>query len=140
MPVIDLDYIMKERGLKPEVLAPILCPENDHPKAALYRLRKTGSQMNEDQILRLATFLRCSTDELFNGGWKFKNLKDKNHTFIKITNDKTKYLAILDLEYGKTYLYADGNAVCETMLHSKTVTLSEYFKTLDRLIKKAHRK
>jgi len=135
-PTINLDAIMTAKGLNPRDLETVLFPKNKYPRQALHRLRTGVKPMNADQIARLAAFLRCEAGDLFNGGWKVRSIKNKHHTFIRIDNRGKKYKAILDLEYGRTYLYADEHMLCETMLHSKTVTLSEYFLTLDRLIKK----
>lgn len=61
---MDLSKIIQESGLRTEVVAERLFPENTHPYAALRRVLRDGRSLRADQITALAELTGRSTDDL----------------------------------------------------------------------------
>lgn len=127
---IYLNEIVETYQLDLNRVSKILFPDNKHPKLAFKRVLIGDASLNAKQMLLLAKYIGVSVDDLY-GGWKHTALEDNLHEFTT-----KEYVAKLNLETGVTQVFIKGTSICETLLHSNTLTFSEYFAKLNSITKK----
>lgn len=131
MNAIDLNRIIEERELDPKQLAAHLYPNNLHPLPALTRVLKEQAQLDENQISKLAALLGVNVSELFKVRTWSHSFGSNEHTF---KNDK--FEAVLDTDTWITRIFHAGALVHSTLISNGSITLKEYFITLNTEILK----
>lgn len=126
----NLENIIGYSGISKIEMGSELFPDHKHPERALQRVINGDGQLDSLQIRKLAALIGCKVSDLFDGGWKYK--MDQG----KIVFEKEGYKAHLYFESQKTVLFRNGSLFYEEVLHSKSIPLSEYISSLDRVIAK----
>lgn len=133
MNVLRIEELIKQRKLDKKEVARILFPSNTYPKLALKRVFDGDGSLNATQMSRLAAFLDCSVQDLFCVDWKYRATK-KAFIFTKEDDKGVRYKAVLDMQTGKTRIFADKEIYFETILHSKMIVLKDYIAFLNKII------
>jgi len=124
MKTIDIKAIIEKQGLEMNDVAEQLFPKNKYPRLALNRVIAGDAVLDADQISKLALLADLTIAELYGANWKAKSSKGL-HTF---TNGEFK--AELDTTSWITKIFHKGSKFHESVIHSKSIPLSEY---LDKL-------
>lgn len=130
MQTIDLTGFIEAHGLDPKEVAAQLFPGNRHPKHAFNRVASGESQLNGDQISKLALLAGVPVIEVYSAGpWKLKATdglyRFENGDFVAELNTKTWITSVFD----------KGSLFHESIIHSKTIPLSDYLRELNEIIK-----
>ena len=115
-------------GLTEQQVARELFPSHRFPEKALQRVLAGDGYLDSRQISKLAAVTNVPVGELF-GGQITMVSKGAVHTIT--TGD---FRAELDIISGVTKIYRNCSLVHETVLHSPSITLSEYLKQLQFII------
>jgi len=130
-PIIDLKSIIESSSLSKDIFASILFPDNRHPIAALDRVLKGHSYLNEKQISDLARLTSMDFNSLFtNSNWKEFNVAGL-HIF-----KKGEYVVMLNLNTMQSQISHKDKEISSTILNHKSITLSEYLNFIDNIITK----
>lgn len=130
MKKIDLAKILQCYKLDATEVATLLFPTNTHAGLALKRVMGGKGLLDADQIAKLAFFLNVSIDDLYADQWAHSERGERLHRF-----ENGDYFAELDPITWVTKVYHKNSLLHETVLHAGTVTLTEYFKQLNLIIK-----
>lgn len=130
MKKIDIEKVIQSRGLDKREVADHLFPGIKHPDLALRRVILGESNLDSDQISKLAGISGCTVLELFEGQFK-KTGRDG-----KIIFDHEDYKAVLYIEDMRTEVYHKGSLFHEEVFHSKAIPLSEYLNQIGIIIAK----
>lgn len=126
---IDLKDLVERFDIPLKSLAVELFPDNVHPMAALKRAIAGESVITADQVSKLADLLAVDVNFLYSEkGWEGE-YQNGVHVFTK-----NGFKAYLRLAEGRTTLYKDGVKLHTTVLHSRTIPLSEYLTEIERSI------
>lgn len=128
---IDIKKIIKENLLDTGEVASHLFPKNKYPVLALNRVASGKSSLNVDQLSKLASLINSDVTELFSDAWK-SNCSPGS--IVKF--EKGDFVAELNTATNITKLFHKNSLFHEKVIHSGSVPLSEYLKTLDSLITK----
>lgn len=132
---INLKEIIEQKALNQEELAKQLFPGINYPKLALKRILAGEGNLDEVQVSKLASILGCSIDELYkNRKWKASNSKGV-HVFTS-GDFKAELVKSESEDSWKTKIYKNDSLFHETILHGKTITLSEYLEEINNIIQK----
>lgn len=130
MKKIDLQKIIESNGLDPKVLASELFPKNKYPIPALTRILEGKAELDSSQISKLASLLGSNIDELYNSGWKAKGKNNILHF------SRDNFRAEFDLNSWSTRIFEDDSLFHESIIHQKSISISDYISDLDELITK----
>ena len=131
MQTINLQKIIDKQGLVPQDLAKKLFPSNRHPMMSLTRVLQGKGVLGADQISLLSSITGQSINALFDvSEWKLTSSKNV------MTFAADDFEAVLDLKAFTSKIYHKGSIFHETILHSKSIPLSEYIKELDAAVSK----
>ncbi len=131
MKKIDLEKIIQGKKLDPKEVAQELFPTHKHPKLALDRVLSGDGVLNADQISRFSLFTGLPISELYSGAnWTSKT---EGHTHVLVSGD---YTAKLDTKTWTTKVFHKGSLFHDFIIHSSSITLSEYIGRLDSEISK----
>lgn len=130
MRTIDLEKLIQQKGIEKKELANLLFPMHKYPDLAIQRILTGEAFLDSNQISRLSTYTGLTVDELFSvSEWK---MEGKPET-IEFSNEE--YLASLDLENWTTRIFYKKSLFHESVIHNGFTPLSEYFKSLNEIIK-----
>lgn len=130
MKTINLKNIIAEIDMPDVEIAKRLFPGNRYPKMALTRLMRGESELSASQLLTLSHMTGKDMNELFNLGQSWKTAK--NGRLFKFSHQD--FTAELDPETWVTKIFHAGTLFHETVISSGATPLSEFFKTLNRII------
>lgn len=130
MPRINLLQIIEDFELDRQYLAKALFPENKYSNMALTRILSGEAQLEETQILKLASMLNISLDCLFNNQWSKLAITNKS----LLVYERYSFRAELDLENFITKVFYRDSLIYDEVLHSKSIKLTEYFEFLESII------
>lgn len=134
MKKIDLKKIIQAKKLDPKEVAQELFPTHKHPKLALDRVLAGGGVLDADQISRFSLFTGLPISELYSGaGWKSTI---EGHTHVLVSGD---YTAKLDTKTWTTKIFHRDSLFHDFIIHSPSITLSEYINRLDLEISKLNK-
>lgn len=133
MKKIDLQTIIDGAKLDPKELGEQLFPGAKFPAMALKRILKQEAVLNADQIVRLSSISGLTISQLFDfpNDWKEVQVGDIDNEFTLATEEFT---AKLNLITWRTKIEYKGSLICEEILCSKVVPLSEYIKFLNNQV------
>lgn len=126
---IDLQSIIDIHGVDKNEIAPLLFPNIKFPNLALNRILAREAKLDSEQIAKLALFLDVSANDLYAERWKSIKI-NKNVASFSYKDFEAK----LDLSTMFTRVFHKKTLYSETTLHSRSISLAEFFKYLDSLI------
>lgn len=128
--IIGLDQLTgDERAAKIVEMGELLFPGAKHPHLAFKRIIKEGRALDTDQLAKLALFLGKSPCDFFSyEKWK-SSTKNGIHFF-----ENGDYKAELDSATWVTKVFHKGSLFAEEVIHSGSITLSDYLKKLEALV------
>lgn len=127
--MINLQKLIDERDIKTTVLAKELFPENKYAPMALKRVIDGYSELSSSQISKLALFLGVSIEDVFENNWK-SSVDERKVIFIRTDG----WRAELNTQTMITKVFDKQTLMHEVILNTKTVVLSEYLQTIERII------
>lgn len=130
MQKIDIPQILADTAVDKKEIANLLFPNLDYPILALNRIVRGEGVLDADQISRLASYLQVDINSLFSGNWRQES-KQNTHTF-----KRGDFIAELNTLTWVTKIYHNSSLFHESILHSGSTPLSEYFSKLDQEIQK----
>lgn len=131
MRTVDIPKIIQYSGIDAKVLAKELFPLHKFPSEALSRIVSGKSVLDANQLSRLSELTGQSVDTLFNRvPWVASSKKDK------IVFTAGDYTAELDTSKWTSKVYHNNSIFHETVLHSRSIPLSEYLKAISEIIEK----
>ena len=129
---IDIEKLIETYKLDERKISLLLYPTNKFPEQALKRQIKGESLLDEIQISRLSHFLGISVDKLFTGiDWTYENEGEK----INFEAMLGGYTAELNTRTWITKVFKRDSLIHESVIHNGMVTLSDYIKMLNKIIK-----
>lgn len=127
---VNVKKIIEDSGVDTATVAKALFPENNFPKPALSRVLNGEALLNTVQVEALAKLTHRQVGELFDvDGWVNKG-SDGN--CLKLT--RNGYTATLDFDRWTSVIVTPDGNVLDTLLHSKSIKLSEYVDMLNTII------
>lgn len=131
MQTIDLTTILDKSEVQKKEIAKLLFPNHKYPGLALNSVLKGELKLDADQISKLSAFTGIPIDELFHiSKWKMESCENQ----IEFSTGNFK--ALLNTETWITKIFCNDSLFHESVVHSRMVPLSEYFKTINELISK----
>lgn len=131
MKKIDLKKIIKAKQLDEKEVAAELFPTHKHPKLALDRVLAGEGVLDANQISRFSFYTGIPISELYSGAdWKSTI---KGHTHILVSGH---YTAKLDTSTWTTEVFHKDSLFYEFIIHSASISLSEYIEKLNSVISK----
>jgi len=127
--MINIKEVIEAAKLDKQEVAAQLFPRAKHADLALNRVIRGESELDASQIEKLSVLSGVPVDQLFTGGWKVRN---KKGVFFFHKDD---IRAKLNTEDWTTKIFRSGSLVCETVLHSGAITVSEYTKLITEKLK-----
>lgn len=121
----DLKKILKNAGLSEKEVARELFPLNNHPVQAFSRILNGTSKLDTDQVIKLSALSGMSISEMF-GEAKTMDYTKGTH---RIVTDM--FTAELDFNNSRTRVYVGGSLRTELLLHTPSITLSEYILAIE---------
>jgi hypothetical protein len=131
MKKIDLAKIIEFRKLDPREVATELFPKHKHPMLALNRVLAGDGVLDADQISKFSLFTSIPIAELYVGQEWSSRIEGTTH--VLKSGDFTAYL---DSKSWTTKLFLHDSLFHEFILHSESITLSDYIQTLNDIISK----
>jgi hypothetical protein len=126
---IKLKELIDKQGLDTKELAEQLFPQNKYPRLALNRVLAGGAVLDANQISKLSLLTGIPINELYSGeNWKAQSTKGI-HVF---TNEA--FRAELNTETWVTKIFHKESLFHESIIHTGTMKLSEYFEQLNKII------
>ena len=131
MSKIDIGQIIEKAGLDKKDVASQLFPDNKYPELALRRIMLGESNLDSQQISKLAALAGMGVTELFGPtGWR--NFAQEG----KLIFENNDYRAELDTIGWTTKIFHKGSMFHEEVIHTDMIPLSSYLKNLDAIIAK----
>lgn len=131
MNFIDIGKLIKDKNLSKKEIAFQLFPDIKYPRLALNRVIKGEGLLNSDQISKLALLTGISIPDLFSQkDWKTE-VNSKVYQF-----SSGEFIAKLDTETWITKVFHKKSLFHESVIHKKTISISEYIKELNLIITK----
>ena len=131
MKTFNLKEIIEKQGLSTKDVAIQLFPSNKYPKLALDRVLAGKAFLDTNQVSKLSMITGIAIDELYIGGeWKATSAKDK----LRFTTGE--YVAELDTKTWITKVYHNDSLFHDAVIHSGSISLSDYLTELTNLINK----
>lgn len=131
MRTINLKEIIEKSKLDIKEIAIQLFPENKYPRLALNRVIAGEAVLDANQISKLALLINVDISDLYSdGNWKMKSRKGI-HIFTS-----GRFRAELDSESWITKIFHRDSMFHDSIIHSGSTPLSEYFKELNKLVTK----
>lgn len=125
---VDLPAIVEKHKLDTGELAELLFPVNKHKTLALNRVLKGESQLDADQLSRLAAFLNMPIDALYGSTWVVVP-KSKKQRY-----ENGEYIAEIDPASGITKIFHKKSLLFQEVIHAGATTIMDFFKQLDLII------
>lgn len=129
MKTIDIRQIIEAKGLDFKTVAEQLFPTNQFPRLALNRVIDKKSELDASQISKLALLAGVPIGDLWEASWGATASGKGIHLF-----SNGEYIAELDTNTWITKIFHKSSMIHESVIHSDGVALSEYFKTLNKII------
>jgi hypothetical protein len=130
MKKIDLKQIIKSAGLDSKEVAKQLFPGNKYPVLAFNRVMSGSAELDASQISKLALLAGTTISGLYGVEWKSVSKKDS----IEFTTES--YKAELDTKTWITKIFDNETLFHESIIHSGSISISEYLRELNLLISK----
>lgn len=129
MKKVNLQSIIENYELDPKEIAKDLFPDNKYPDLAMKRILSGEAYLDTNQVSKLALLIGVPIETLYSGGqWKGKRV-EATHIF-----SHGDYRAELNLENQTTKVFHKDSLFHDEMLHSGSISISEYLEQLDNLI------
>jgi len=129
--MLQIEHILAARKLDFKYVASQLFPKNRHPKAALQRVVKGQGTLTAEQLSKLAAMADVNVQELFAVNWSIAPVQEA----YTLTFTRGRYTAHLNLAGGRTRILDGETLIHETLLHSTSITLTEYIEAINELLK-----
>lgn len=131
MKKIDLGKIIEVKKLDTKEVAEQLFPLHKYPSLALTRVIAGEGTLDADQISRFSLYTGIPIAELYEGSeWRSTI---EGHTHILSSGE---YVAHLDTQTWTTKLFHKESLFHTFVIHSPSITLSEYIEKLNSEISK----
>jgi hypothetical protein len=129
---INLEQVISQANLDRYEVARQLYPDVLYPMQSMSRVLRGESQLNEEQIFKLAMIVGCEVSDLYNfEGWNYTGVDKKVHMFSK--NDG--WTATYNSHTNVTRLYCNTSLKATLILSSKAVSVTELYQKLNDTIK-----
>jgi len=130
---INLDKILKDANANLPFIAQQLFPGNKYPLASLKRVMRGDALLDSEQLANLALLLNRPIESLYADVWKAEAIRgDASY----ISFNRGAYKVTLNLNNLLAQVYHEKTLEQELVLSSASVTLKEFFATIDKIIKK----
>lgn len=127
---LNIEKIIQDSGLDINAVAAELFPKNKYPTLALNRVFANESQLDVDQLAKLAALLGVPTYRLLRDNtWEIKS-KGKDVLEMRMGD----YKVLINYKENNSKIFHKGSLFHETLLHKNSIPLSQYISSINQII------